>query len=135
MDNLLIDTSAWIEFFRPSGDAQIKAEVRRAVEEDIACITEPVFLEGGRNATDDNEFSRWERLLNDLHFFPVTHETWLEATGNGRALSKTGVTVPSTDLLIATVAMSNGLTVLHKDRHFAMISGVLSLSELHLGSL
>ncbi|MBU1671501.1 MAG: PIN domain-containing protein [Actinobacteria bacterium] len=134
MNNLLIDTSAWIEFFRPSGDTLVKAEVRKALDADAACITEPVFLEGGRNATDDDEFSRWNKLLNNLHFFPVTHDTWLEAAANGRALAKTGVTVPSVDLLIATVAMSNGLTLFHKDKHFPMMAGVLSLSEQHVGA-
>ena len=123
----LIDSSAWMEFFKRGGDPDISGVVRSALKNNLAWITEPVFLEVAIGAKD---FKKWKDIFGTLRLASVTTEVWAEAAKTGSLLAKKGITVPAVDLVIATVALKNGLTVLHRDKHFTMIAKALDLAEL-----
>jgi hypothetical protein len=133
MRNLvLIDSSAWIEFFndRKSRDVKVSTEVRRVMEDDRAATTEPIFVEIAMGAKGKKQLDSWRKVFSVLRLYSVKPGIWLKSADNGYKLARRGITVPVVDLLIATIALENDLTVLHKDeRHFPKMAGVLGFSD------
>ena len=81
-----------------------------------------VRLELLGGARDAPEWSELAVVLGGLHQLPVTEETWDEAASIAYELRRVGITVPFTDILIATIAIHADATVLHRDRHFDLIA-------------
>lgn len=126
---LLIDSSAWIDFFREDGDADTAAEVRNALLQGRARFTDMVRLElwnGARAAGD-------QRLLRDLEkqveHVPTSPAVWSDACDLARSLRSAGITVPATDILIAACARHYRLGLLHRDEHFDRIVAVAGADE------
>ena len=64
---LLIDTSAWIEYFRATG-SPAAVEVRRLLTEhaDRVVMCEPIAMEILAGAVDDEKHAMLEQLVNGL---------------------------------------------------------------------
>ncbi|MBI3398515.1 MAG: PIN domain nuclease [Deltaproteobacteria bacterium] len=127
---VLIDTSAWIHALRPNGSPGIREKVRNILKERIAASTEMVILELAGGAKEKREY---EELLEDLlalHQLSVDEEVWRLAFSLHFELRRKGVSVPSTDMLIAAVAMKNKCVLLHNDKHFELIARHTSLKLL-----
>jgi predicted nucleic acid-binding protein len=116
----LIDTSAWIEFFRPMGDPQIKSLVRDLITVKQAAFTCPVAFEllTGARKEELNDLNAAFGLATRIALRP---EHWDQAASSNAALRANGFTVPATDLLIATLAHSEKLPLLAKDSHFELL--------------
>ena len=113
---ILVDTSAWIAFFRDTGS--VAASVDRALEADEAALCGPVMTELRRGIKSKAEGGRVLPLLLSCHQLPQPADLWNEAGALGFALARKGVTVKSLDLLIATYALASGVPVLTLDRDF-----------------
>jgi hypothetical protein len=126
----LIDTSAWIEFFRPKGDPLLKARVRDLMSIKEAAYTCPVAFElitGARKEERDD----LRTGLGLASRFVLLPEHWDLAGSSNAALRAKGVNIPASDLLIATVAHSLKMPLLAKDAHFETIR-VHSLPNLKI---
>ena len=99
---ILVDTSAWIAFFRDRGP--IAAIVDQALEDDDVALCGPVFTELRRGFKSAAERSKTIPLLLACHQLPQPTSLWNEAGDLGFALARKGVTVKSLDLLIAAFA-------------------------------
>jgi predicted nucleic acid-binding protein len=113
----LIDTSAWIEFFRAKGDATLKARVADLISFGAAVYTCPIRFElfvGARpqDLTDLRAGLGFARRL------PLTSEHWDAAAALGAKLRASGHSIPASDLLIATVAHEENIPLLARDEHF-----------------
>ncbi len=120
----LIDTSAWVEFFRATG-SQTHRQLRRLLEADRPIHTSEVVvmevLAGGR---DDTHVGHLRSLLSRCEFVATNgladHE---EAAAIFRRCRGNGETVRAlTDCLIAAVAIRADLDLLHADRDFDAIA-------------
>jgi predicted nucleic acid-binding protein len=80
-----------------------------------------VRLEILRGARSAENFQRLRRNLGALTQLPG-EDAWDEAARLAFQLHQRGVTVQSTDVLIAAVALRAGATVLHRDRDFDAIA-------------
>lgn len=121
----LIDTSAWIEFLRPSGNPHIKTEVGDLVHSGRAALTCPIryeLLSGAR----ENEVRTLEMLFDVTHHYPTKPDDWNRAAEIRSVLIRKGVTVLLSDLLIFCVAERHGIPLLAKDAHFDAIWQCLS---------
>jgi predicted nucleic acid-binding protein len=127
---VLIDTSAWIEFFRAGGDSSIKSKVAEYVSLGSAAYTCPVSYElflGARPI----ELSDLREGLGYAERIPMNPMHWDLAAQYGSELRAAGLTVPAMDLLIATVATESKLSLLSCDKHFPQIrDGVLGSLKL-----
>lgn len=126
----LIDTSAWIEFFRRKGDPLLKARVRDLMSIKEAAYTCPVAFElitGARKEERDD----LRTGLGLASRFVLLPEHWDLAGSSNAALRAKGVNIPASDLLIATVAHSLKMPLLAKDAHFETIR-VHSLPNLKI---
>ncbi len=117
----LIDTSAWIEFFRKKGIPEAKSRVAALLNSDAAAYTCPVMMElivGAREPAELDLISETLGLCQKIVFQP---EFWERAAHIERSLRQCGVTVPRDDVLVATVASEHRLVLLCRDAHFDLI--------------
>lgn len=117
---ILVDTSAWIEFLRPAGDAEIKGLVKDLVMDGSAAFTCPVMFELMLGARTE-ETKDLRTALNLAERIPATPGHWDHAAELAAALRKKGLNYPAMDLVIASVAAGEGLRLLTTDGHFTRI--------------
>jgi predicted nucleic acid-binding protein len=132
----LIDSSAWIEFFRRTG-SRANVEVREMVQKrlgDVA-ITEPVIMELLAGAPSERALSQIEQLTGGLRLLPVDASIdYRDAAMAYRAVRRGGHTVRKMmDCLIAAVAVRTGATLVHRDRDFDLLAK--ALPDLRVRSL
>ena len=125
---ILVDTSAWIAFFRDRG--RVAAIVDQALEDDEAALCGPVLTELRRGFASAAERSRTIPLLLACHQLPQPASLWEDAGDLGFTLARQGLTVKSLDLLIAAYALTHGIPILTADRDFQLIAR--SGAGLHL---
>jgi len=122
----LVDTSAWLEFFRPEGGQGVKQAVAAALGEGIVVTTSPVLVEllvglSPARAADARAIER----LRSLEAVELGWTACEKAGALGRALARRGRRIPTTDLLIAGAAMTGAHEVWHVgDQHFASLQQV-----------
>lgn len=127
-DNLvLVDTSAWILSFRKTGAERLKAFLREAIEGNRVVTTPLIILELLQGCTAEKELEILKTRLEALEFCPMDGFNWDGVYSLGFSLRRKGLTIPTLDILIASLAAENGYTLLHHDHHFRMIVVQLKL--------
>jgi predicted nucleic acid-binding protein len=114
---ILIDTSAWIEFFR--GRPPLSDAVDDALDTNEATVCGPIITELRRGLKSAAERRKVLPLLDGCHSLADPPGLWEEAGDLGFFLARKGVTAKSIDLLVATYALSHGVPVLAADGDFA----------------
>jgi predicted nucleic acid-binding protein len=117
----LIDTSAWIETLRTTGDPAVRARVSEVAVDDRAVLCDMVRIElwnGARGAADHRLLRELEEQLETV---PTTAAVWTLARELARSARGKGLTVPAADLLIAACAEHHGLGLIHHDAHFEQL--------------
>lgn len=117
---ILVDTSAWIQFFRPKGSPRLKDQVSEAIQRQSAAFTCPIKLELLTGARP-TELQDLETGLSFATRIPLLPEHWDQAATYASRMHQKGLKVPLSDLLIATVAQANDIPVLCDDKHFLLI--------------
>jgi predicted nucleic acid-binding protein len=121
---VLVDTSSWIQFLRPDGDAEVAARVQGLLRAGSACWCPLVRLELWNGAGGEREkkvlrdFERWVPELS------ITPEVWKDACSLARKCRSAAVTAPASDLLVAACARHHGVRLEHSDGDFDRIAGV-----------
>lgn len=127
---VLIDTSAWIEFFRAEGNWYMKSRVAEYLSLGRAAYTCPVSFELFLGARP-SELADLREGLGFAQRIPMNPGHWDTAAVQGSKLRSHGLTFPATDLLIATIAVESGSPLLSCDKHFEQIrDGVLDSLKL-----
>lgn len=119
---LLIDTSVWIWALRPDSVPTIRNRVNQVLAERKGATTPLILLELLGGAQDEKDYTELCEDLSALHQFPISGAVWTRSYRTAFDLKRQGVTVPATDVLIATVAQENRVTLLHADRHFDLMA-------------
>lgn len=131
---VLVDTSAWIDFFRKrdsSAAAQLEDLIRQEVEICTCGVVAAEFLQGVRPAKGIPSLERQFLEMDWLR--PREPETYLAAAHLYRKLRGKGVTVRSTiDCLIARLAEEHHAYLLFNDRDLERIhsSGLCSFQTI-----
>jgi len=120
--NVLIDTSAWVEFFR--GTPKTADTVAKLIETGRACICGVIWYELVQGAKSDEEASHLSDRLSALQYRDITAQAWVRAGRISAGLRRKGVTLPMSDLVIGAAALEHSLEVLTLDDHFASIPGL-----------
>ncbi len=129
-DLVLVDTSAWIEFFRKDQTGSVTAiEVERLLSEDLLVTTEPVLFELAAGAKSKKSLGQLREMFSSFHEAKVNDHVWLQATENVFALRSKGYTIPLADHLLAAASMLFGIPLLHLDKHFEQIASVVPLKQ------
>ena len=117
MENILIDTSGWIDFFRHR-TGRIGDIVSASLENEIAYLTGVIQAELLHGAKGKKEVEQLSVLFKTVPCLPVIEEDWLATGRLLHRLKSTGITVPLTDALIAVIAGRYTMNVLTLDKHF-----------------
>ncbi len=124
----LIDTSVWIESLKK--DSKFKIQKHFKEHEIFLCL--PVYQEILQGIRDDSVFWAVKKALDHSKILEetLTKETFEEATSIYRQAGKKGITIRSSvDCLIASIAIRNHATIVHKDRDYSEISKFTTLKE------
>jgi predicted nucleic acid-binding protein len=128
----LIDTSAWILGLTRNSSNQIKNILTIILDKDQSATTGIIILELLQGTRTKKEYTEILSDLSALHYFEVNKEIWEKSSRLGFDLRRIGKTIPSTDLLIASVALHYNLTLLHADNHFEQIQEHVNLKTKNL---
>jgi predicted nucleic acid-binding protein len=130
MDKVIIDTSAWIESFRPQSDEEFSNLVRELILNGRVLIPGIIKTEILRGTKNKKEYNRLNELLKGLEYLPVPDEFWEKLSMFSFDLFRKGVTVPLIDTYIALLCLENNALILHRDKHFDLIAQQFSLKVL-----
>jgi predicted nucleic acid-binding protein len=122
----LVDSSVWIETFRKRNPFRIESVIE--LEEIVTCL--PVIQEVLQGFRDEAAFRIAREAMFSFQIVesPFTQEVFSHAVELYRSARRSGITVRSgIDCLIATCALRNGLTILHKDRDYGNLSLIAPL--------
>jgi predicted nucleic acid-binding protein len=123
VDGVLVDTSAWLDVLaRGRATTPLAQRVDALLAADQAATADVIRAEMLRGAYDTAAYRRLERLLAPLRCYPVERTHWDAAAQLGFRLRRAGITISLNDLLVATVAITAGIPLLHQDRHFVNIA-------------
>ena len=116
---ILIDTSAWVDFFR--GNGRLANAVDDALSTGEAALCGPTVTEIRRGLHADHR----KQVLALLTGCPVLEEPsdlWVEAGNLGYSLRRKGYSVKTLDLLIAVYAIVHDAELLTSDSDFRSIA-------------
>jgi predicted nucleic acid-binding protein len=120
-ERVLVDTSAWIHFFR--GTEPQRSHVDELVAREAALRCGPVELEL-RRGLRRTEAARVLGLWRGLRSLGVDDLDFASAGDLLRQLRHQGISMPSMDALIATMAIRHDVALLADDRHFEAVPGL-----------
>jgi predicted nucleic acid-binding protein len=120
---ILVDSSIWIDADREP-DSPANSELVALIRQDEVAYTEVVMAEVLQGAPTEAKFRDLLDKMTALHFFPADRRTWLDAAQLSFRLRRRGLATPLADLVIAQVALENGLTVYASDGHFGRVDGL-----------
>ena len=129
-DILLVDSSAWVLSFRSSGPEELRDLLSGALDSDRVATTEVVVMELLQGCRTRREYNALEVRLGSLLKRSVSSLDWGQVNELGFSLRRKGLTIPTVDLIIASVALQGSCTLLHHDRHFQLIAGHSSLKVI-----
>jgi len=131
-DAILLDTSVWVRFLRRGADADLVGRVAAWLAQGRAATTELVKVELLQAARTEDDYQRLGHRLEALPNYRADEAVFRDAARNGFKLRRSGVIIPTVDLVIATIAQRAGATLAHFDRHYEMAAPVLGIETYSL---
>ena len=123
MDRVVIDTSVWIESFRPKKDLDVSLRVQ---DLDVSLRVQDLILKDRvlmpgiiktellRGARTKSEFNRLSDLLKGLTYLPAAEAFWEKLSEFSFQLFRKGISVPLTDTYIALLCIENKAPLFHR---------------------
>ena len=130
-EQFLVDTTVWVNFFRGGNDS-LKERMAGLIADDRVCMTEIIIFELLSGARSQKEY---KMLLKDFSALPAPslHAKALQTAWETAFLCRQrGLNIPALDTLIASIAIRHGVTLMHSDRHYDLLSRHTSLKALAL---
>jgi predicted nucleic acid-binding protein len=128
----IVDTTIWIDYLGGRANPHTEWLDRELYRQRLG-LTDLILCEVLQGIQRDSDFTRTRRhLLNFKVFATGGEELALAAAMNYRLLRSHGCTVRKTiDCLIASFCLSEGHSLLHRDRDFEPFEQYLGLQVVH----
>jgi predicted nucleic acid-binding protein len=123
-----VDTSVWIEYFRGTLSA-LTDLVEDLIKENRVSVNGIIVAELMIGARTEKEKEFLSFYMDGLHVLELKQSAFIGAGGHGFFLKTKGISVPFSDLLIATQCIENNLMLIDNDRHFDAIAKHLPLKR------
>ena len=127
-NNILVDTSVWIEYFRPDSATGNLLETLLPENSVVTCGI--VLFELMQGVKSDKEKTVVMNALSGLPYREMNEQLWLRSAELSSSLKKKGLTLPLSDIFIAAIAIEHKLSVFTLDKHFEQIPGVVIYNAL-----
>ena len=127
---IVIDTSAWIEYFNDTGHEVIKS-IESALDNELVCLGDLIYCEVLQGIKHKKDLNKVKSVFNTLQKdilggFDICEK----ASGNYKYLRNKGVTVRKTiDIIIGTFCIENGYEIIHYDNDFKPMEEHLGLNS------
>lgn len=125
MDKVLIDSSAWIEFFRKN--EPYYTTIMELVDNDMVCCIGIIFAELLQGAKSEKELNTIKEFLHVFDFLPEPISSWEKAGELVYSLKQKGKAVGLSDCYIGVLAKSNNIRLLTLDKHFDILKKEIGL--------
>ncbi len=121
----ILDTDVLIDIEKENKEVLAALE-RKVPAEDHFCITAPNLSEFAYGLLSRSSKSVKEGVerIDKYRLLNTTRGSALLCAQLKLALEKKGTVIPAFDVLIASITMDNGGTLITRDRHFSRISGL-----------
>ncbi len=129
---IVVDSSAFIEYYRPGGDRHVRAAVAEVIAADQVMINGIIHVEIVAFASARDDYERLSADFRAFHWLDTGLQDYEHAAKMGFLLRRKGVTVPATDLIIAASATRAEATLYHVDQHYVGIAEHTDLQERYL---
>ena len=124
---VLVDTSAWIFALRKNPFIKLKNRIDHLLEIDDIFTLGMIKLELLGGTKTKEEFDRLKTRLDALYEISTDAKLWSSAGQLAFDLQRRGLTIPYTDILIASAAIQYEAIILHTDSHYDLIAGQTEL--------
>ncbi len=121
-EKIFVDTSAWIVSFKKAGDPRLKEWLKQSILSGSVVTTGIIILELIQGCRSVEERDSLRSKLESLDVLPITPAVWEQVYDLGFTLRRKGLTIPTTDLIIAALAIESSSVLLHQDEHYEKIS-------------
>ena len=122
MDKVIIDTSAWIESFRPGAEKWFHRIVKDLIIQDLVLLPGIIKTELLRGTKNKKEYNQLNQMLKGLTYLAVDEDFWERLSNFSFQLFRKGITVPLTDTYVALLCIENEASLLHREKRFDMIA-------------
>ncbi len=119
---VLIDTSIWIDCFDKRVDPKVKTKLETLLLEQLAATTPLIQLELLGGAPHEKEYERLRQELVSLPQLELVPQTWSSAYQLSFQLRRSGLTIPTVDILLAALVLHYRCWLWHRDKHFELIA-------------
>jgi predicted nucleic acid-binding protein len=120
---IIADTCVWIEFFR-NPESDLTLQLKEHIKEREVVMVGMVLAETLQGIRTKKEARRVKENLKKLPYLEVTWDAWEKAGELSRDLRRRGITIPLSDMIIASLAIVEGCEVLTVDPHFQHVPGL-----------
>lgn len=127
--NILVDTSTWIDYFNKP-DSKTGKTVEQILLNGNAVLAGIILTELLQGAKIKNELDAILEGMLAIPLLETSLTTWVEAGRISFALRRKGVTIPTKDLIIASLALENNCSILTLDPHFKKIPGTKLFKDI-----
>lgn len=119
-NQVIVDTSIWIEYFNRS-ESKAGARLEELIRKENVCVAGVILTELLQGARIEKEFNAILENFLALPFLETNIDTWTKAGRISFTLRRKGVTIPTSDLIIASLAIEYDYPVFTMDPHFKKI--------------
>ena len=132
---IIVDTSAWIEYFR-NGAPSVVSLIDRSLSSNLIAIGDLIYCEVMQGIKIKKERDYVGALLLSLPRYDMVGFKCAEkAAENYRLLRSKGITVRKTnDVIIGTFCAENRLQLIHNDHDFDLMAPFIGLEMFSLKS-
>ena len=121
--NVLVDTSIWIEYFNKP-DSRAGESLENLLKESRVFCAGVVLTELLQGAKIEREFKLILESVTALPFLETKLTNWIDAGRISFSLRKKGITIPVTDIILASLALESHCLIFTLDPHFKKIPGI-----------
>lgn len=125
MDKILVDTSAWIEFFKKKEPWH--GTVSGLMDDKRICCAGIVLAELIQGAKSEKEIEILRDFRHVFEFLDESVDLWQAAGELSNTLQRKGKSVGLSDCYLAASAKSHQVKILTLDKHFNVIKGVTGI--------
>ncbi len=118
----LVDSSAWIEYYRKDGKKEYKNSISSAIRSNVAAVNGVIQLELQVFTKTESEYNAISSDFYAFHNLELNEKVFQKASEMGFNLRRKGITIPLADLIIAANAIVTESELIHFDKHYVYIA-------------
>jgi predicted nucleic acid-binding protein len=119
---IVVDSSAFVEYYRAGGEPEVRAAVSEAIAADQVAVNGIILVEIVASAAREVDREKLAVDFESFHWLELEAADFQLAVDLGFGLRRRGVRIPPTDLVVAASAIRAGAILYHADPHFDQVA-------------